>query len=1370
VRTFLIADLRGYTRFTVEHGDEAAARLASTFAGLARAAAAAHGGEVIEIRGDEALAVFSSARQALRAALDLQARCVATERADPSLPLRAGVGIDAGEAVRVEAGYRGAALNLAARLCSLAGAREVLTSEGVIHLARRTEGMVYAERGLVELKGFAEPVRVIQVLSETETYEDEPGSSEVQTASQPAPSIGGFLGALPPGPLIGRDDEIGHVISAVDAVEAGNGQLVMLIGEAGIGRTRLAQEITVLARDRGFLIATGRCYRSEQGTTFFPFLEAVGMVYRSAPATVRAGLARQWPALGRQLQGERGAPVTMEAEEQEDGQRVLRAVGGFLAAVAEQAPVALLVDDLQWADESSLRLLQHLARQSRTQRILLVGTYNEAALERDSALDTVLRELGRERLVERLTLRRLTPEGTGAMVSASVGDMEATHEFADFVHRRTKGNPYFIDEMLRAVAGRYRLLRLVGAGGMGCVFQAVDSKSGKVVAAKILFASSEADLDALLRFQQEGAVLSTLKHPNIVEVYGTFLEEHTSCIIMELLEGRSLRQVLQQERLDLARIKTIARETAAALAYAHTRSIVHRDVKPDNIMVMPGDRVKVTDFGIARILRPGGSLHTMTAMTLGTPLYMAPEQIEGRPVDGRADIYSLGAVLYEALAGRPPFESDDPMTLAYRQVNDTPEPPSQVNPDVPADWEAVILKALAKDPEERYTNAVTFERAIAELSVNTSTRETALVTAKATSRRPSISRPTSGAIREDMAATGHVSSATASQPRVQPAGRSRSRSLPRLRSAVLRPRRSLLALPGVAGIAATAIIIAQALSPAPAVTVMGQPVAGWAVHTSASPLNFPQGVAIDAGGTVYVADHFNNRIARLSADGTPLAPWGSKTGVQLNYPEGVAVDAAGNLYVADTGNNRIQKLSPDGAPLDQWTTSGSVQFRSPQGIAVGHDGLIYVADTGNGRVAVLTSQGSPVANWTASSLAGGPANAVALAVDRQGSVYVVDQASNVVEKFTSRGKLQLQIGTPGRGAGSLSGPSAVVVDSAGNVFVADTANRRIQRFSSTGAVTLWQGAALQFSHPSALALDGTGNLYVADAAENVIRKVSGAGRRLADWRGELPHGSLLTNPSGVAADAAGNIYIADTGHDRILEVAPNGRLLAANGMRGPGSGQFEGPIGVAVSASNSVYVADTNNNRIQKVPPGGGASSPRSARFAGMQLIAPWGVAVDSGGKLYVTDTGDNKVQVASPSGAPALEWGTSGSGKSQFASPEGIAVSRTGSIYVADTGNNRIEAFDSAGHFLFTWGGPGAASFSSPSGVAVDDNGNVYVADSGNNRVQELTAKGRVVATVKVAGSKAGTPEAPSAVAVDGAGNVYVTTNTDRAVKIAPR
>jgi len=200
LRAFLIADVRGYTSFTAEHGDQAAARLATTFAAIAREQVAARDGQVIELRGDEALAVFASPRQALYAAAELQRRFGEEMEADPSLPLKVGIGVDAGEAVPVEGGYRGLALNMAARLCSLAKAGEVYGTEGVVDLAQALDGYVYIERGRVMLKGIADPVRVIQVLPQ----------DDLPAGFPPLVSLVAKPSNLPlqPTPFIGREQDV----------------------------------------------------------------------------------------------------------------------------------------------------------------------------------------------------------------------------------------------------------------------------------------------------------------------------------------------------------------------------------------------------------------------------------------------------------------------------------------------------------------------------------------------------------------------------------------------------------------------------------------------------------------------------------------------------------------------------------------------------------------------------------------------------------------------------------------------------------------------------------------------------------------------------------------------------------------------------------------------------------------------------------------------------------------------------------------------------------------------------------------------------------------------------------------------------------
>lgn len=459
VRTFLFADVRGYTRFTQEHGDAAAARLVARFIAVMQAGIEARDGHLVEIRGDEALAAFTSARQALRAAIELQARFRAETENDPSLPLPVGMGIEMGEAVPFGDGFRGEALNLAARLCNLAQPSEILTTEGVMYLGRRLPGVRYADRGgTVQLKGYEQRVRVIRVVPEGADLAVDEAAVE-RTAELP---IGGYLGSLPTGVLVGREAEWGRIMAALEEAYNGMGRLVLLAGEPGVGKTRLAQEVTLKAQHWGFLVATGRCYEPEQAVPFYPFLEALATVYSASSAAIRADLPRRWPQLARLLPEQLGAVPEPALTGEEDQLWLFRAVTHLLSTIAEEIPVAILLDDLHWIDDSSLKLVQYLARYTRGTRVLLLGTYRDVEVHRQHPLERMLLDLGRERLVEEVPVRRLAREETAALVAEILGDSQRLDDLVGLVHDRTGGNAFFVEEMVRALVENGSLFKADG--------------------------------------------------------------------------------------------------------------------------------------------------------------------------------------------------------------------------------------------------------------------------------------------------------------------------------------------------------------------------------------------------------------------------------------------------------------------------------------------------------------------------------------------------------------------------------------------------------------------------------------------------------------------------------------------------------------------------------------------------------------------------------------------------------------------------------------------------------------------------------------------------------------------------------------------
>jgi beta-lactam-binding protein with PASTA domain/tRNA A-37 threonylcarbamoyl transferase component Bud32 len=262
----------------------------------------------------------------------------------------------------------------------------------------------------------------------------------------------------------------------------------------------------------------------------------------------------------------------------------------------------------------------------------------------------------------------------------------------------------------RLLGGRYELDGVVGRGGMAEVYRARDIRLDRIVAIKTLRADLARDQIFQARFRREAQSAASLNHPSIVAVYDTGEDMATGVpvpyIVMEYVDGRTVRDLLQEgHRLLPERSLEIIDGVLRALEYSHQAGIVHRDIKPGNVMVTRNGDIKVMDFGIARAMSDAQATMTQTAQVIGTAQYLSPEQARGDRVDARSDLYSAGCLLYELLTGRPPFTGDSPVAIAYQHVRENPVPPSRVDPDVPPWADAIVLKAMAKSPADRYQSA-----------------------------------------------------------------------------------------------------------------------------------------------------------------------------------------------------------------------------------------------------------------------------------------------------------------------------------------------------------------------------------------------------------------------------------------------------------------------------------------------------------------------------------------------------------------------------------------------------------------------------------------------------------------------------------------
>ena len=263
------------------------------------------------------------------------------------------------------------------------------------------------------------------------------------------------------------------------------------------------------------------------------------------------------------------------------------------------------------------------------------------------------------------------------------------------------------------MVGDYEIIGILGRGGMGKVFQVRNRLSDRVEAMKVILPGLEDDPGLADRFMREIKLLASLEHPNIAALRTALQIGNRVLMIMEFVDGVNLQDKLRDGPLPLADAVDCMRQVLQALAFAHARGVIHRDVKPANILMTPSGHVKLTDFGIARSVGSDRSL-TATGLAVGSLTHLSPEQIEGRTADARSDLYSLGVTFYEAVTGKQPFVGDNDYAIMHAHLTGKPVPPSEVNPGIAPALSAVILKAMARTPEDRFQTALEFESALSQ--------------------------------------------------------------------------------------------------------------------------------------------------------------------------------------------------------------------------------------------------------------------------------------------------------------------------------------------------------------------------------------------------------------------------------------------------------------------------------------------------------------------------------------------------------------------------------------------------------------------------------------------------------------------------------
>jgi serine/threonine protein kinase, bacterial len=617
--------------------------------------------------------------------------------------------------------------------------------------------------------------------------------------------------------------------------------------------------------------------------------------------------------------------------------------------------------------------------------------------------------------------------------------------------------------------GPYRLTRLLGRGGMGEVYEAEDTRKGRVVALKLISPEFSDDPMFRTRMQREAGAAGRLTEPHVVPIHDYGEINGQLYLDMRLIDGANLAAVLKRTGpMSPPRAVAIVRQVAAALDAAHADGVTHRDVKPENILITGDDFAYLVDFGIARADADPGL--TQAGMAMGTYKYMAPERFSDHEVTYRSDIYALACVLGECLTGTPPFRADSIERLVAAHLMEPAPRPSQLRPGrIPAALDQVVARGMAKNPEERYLSAGDLANAALHALTAPEQHQAESIlqhTEDAANARTQI-RPAATSAGGWGSHPVNASNGVPAGPHPQPDFR--PSSPPR------RDRRKLWMLIGAVVVLLVAVF-GYVVRPhgGPATDACGQNVLPF------NGLNFrlsPGGVAVDSSGAVYVTNQgMYGRVVKLTpgSDTPTVLPF---TG--LYQPQAVAVDSAGAVYVTDF-NHRVVMLAAGSNNQTQLPFTG---LSYPEGVVTDSAGNVYVADRGNNRVVKL-----PAGTNTPTVLPfNGLKNPDGVAVDGAGNVYVTDSDNNRVVKLDAGGGEQTVLPFNGIGV-----PWGIVVDHADNVYVSEHDNNQVLKLPA-GSNAATPVALNGLNTPLQLALDKDDNVYVADRGNDRVLKLLVAG-------------------------------------------------------------------------------------------------------------------------------------------------------------------------------------------------------------------------------------------------------------------------------------
>lgn len=644
--------------------------------------------------------------------------------------------------------------------------------------------------------------------------------------------------------------------------------------------------------------------------------------------------------------------------------------------------------------------------------------------------------------------------------------------------------------------GQYKIVTEIGRGGMGIIYKAEDPRLNRMVAIKQLILDNvdpDKKEEFRERFRREAILAAGLSHPNLISIYDVSINPDNSYYVMELLDGQSLRQMLErspQQKISAEEFFPIFKQTCAGLAHAHEMNLVHRDVKPDNIFILPDGKVKITDFGIARSAEADNSNLTKPGVMLGTLSYVSPEQLQdARNVDHRADIYSLAVVAYEALAGQVPFAGDGLTSTLMAIISKEAKAANDVNPEITPDVASVIGKAMRKKSVDRYNSVTEFEKEF-ERAINTNRGSSSGMLRSGLTGGGTSGTYTPGIPVGPTSLTGSGKltpptgirlTSTGQHQAVQPG----SDDMPK---AVVKP--------WLAGRTAEQNKPGGGLNPITTSVALVK-VIGQMGKSGEGPGTFQEPSTIATrGGKIVVADTTRRKFQVFGRDGrfigesrpsnNPKAPPSKTSGGIFSKPSGLAIDSRGRVYAADSADHYIRVFDGQGM-FQREMHNKHGKDGGILGLCCDNAGNVYLSDPDNGCIQVMSCESG---GWVRKIASKGNADGQlqlpqGIALDRYGQIFVVDYATSKISVFSKAGIFQRSWGGKGTNKGEFNVPRGIAIDRVDRVYIADSLNHRVQVFSAGGDYLYQFGGRGneqgRFIGPSDLSIDPDNNcLYVVD--------------------------------------------------------------------------------------------------------------------------------------------------------------------------------------------------------------------------------------------------------------------------------------------------